>query len=273
MLSIQLLMPGPRVVPAVRRRPLALAALALAITVLAAPASAQSVNRALIDRLNRQLLYVALPLTLFVEVTILYAVVRFRNNDDPRPTLEDKPLEITWTVATGLVLIFVGISAYTVLASPYLSPQAPGGAGAAGTGGGGALAAGADPAETAALEVDVVAYQWGWQFHYPVANVTSRNVLVVPVERNVSLRLTSADVIHSLYVPALGLKQDMFPGQTTRLRTYVTERGAYRAHCAQLCGAGHARMEGVVRAVDRTTFERWRANATAGGPVTAPAGD
>lgn len=259
-------MTGPRVVSGVRRRTLAVVCVLVATVLFAGTASAQSVNRELIDRLNVQLLYVALPLTLFVEVTLAYAVVRFRGNDDPRPTLEDKPLEITWTIATGLVLVFVGISAYTVFGSPYLTPAQSGDARVAGSG---ALDGGANATETAALEVDVVAYQWGFLFHYPDANVTSRSELVVPVERDVSLRLTSADVIHSLYVPELGIKQDVFPGQTTVSRTHVTERGQYRIYCAQVCGAGHTRMDGVVRAVNETRFEDWRANATAGEPEVA----
>nr|WP_216824806.1 cytochrome c oxidase subunit II transmembrane domain-containing protein [Salinigranum rubrum] len=106
---------------------------ALLVGTLTSPAAAQSVNRNAIDDLNEQLLYVALPLVLFVEVTLVYALYRFRNNDDPQPTTKDPALEITWTAATGVILVFVGISAFFVLANPYISPAAAAGGPAGGT--------------------------------------------------------------------------------------------------------------------------------------------
>jgi cytochrome c oxidase subunit 2 len=215
-------------------------------TAFAAPAVAQSVNRAAIDELNTQLLYVALPLTLFVEVTLVYAIYRFRDNDDPSPTVDDPGLEITWTAATAVILVFVGVSAYVVMANPYLTP----------TGAGTGIETGAgDAGDELVVEVD--AYQWGWSFHYPGANVTTRDRLVVPVDRDVRLRLSSRDVIHSVYVPALGVKQDVLPGTETVARTRATETGDYRLYCAELCGAGHARMHGRVTVLNETAYDRW----------------
>ncbi|MFC4550785.1 MULTISPECIES: cytochrome c oxidase subunit II [Halorussus] len=221
---------------------------ALLLTVGVGPAAAQSVNRNLIGQLNRQLLYVALPLTLFVEVILVYAVVRFRDNDDPEPTAENPQLEITWTVATGIVLLFVGLSAYNVLASPYISPtpspEGPAdGAGSAGAGEG--------------VRVHVLGYQWGWQFTYPNANVTTQGVLVLPRDRNATLRLRSAQVLHSFFVPKLGVKQDTFPSYNTTIRTRPLRTGEYRAYCTEFCGEGHARMRARVVVVDPATYRRW----------------
>ncbi|WP_277555991.1 cytochrome c oxidase subunit II [Halobaculum limi] len=221
----------------------------------ATPAAAQSVNRNAIDDLNEQLLYVALPLVLFVEITLLYAVYRFRDNDDPRPTTKDSPLEITWTVATGVILLFVGISAYFVLANPYITPAAADTPTAELEG---------DP-----VEIDVVAYQWGWEFRYPEANATNRETVVIPRGRDVVFSLRTRDVIHSFYVPDLGLKQDVIPGQETRIRTRATQVGRYRVYCAELCGVGHARMRGSVAVVSPAAYDQWLqtgdlpANATA----------
>jgi cytochrome c oxidase subunit 2 len=224
---------------------------------LATPAAAQSVNRAVIDDLNEQLLYVALPLALFVELTLVYAVYRFRDNDDPKPTVDDPALEITWTAATGVILLFVGVSAFFVLANPYLTPAATGAVGAA------------DPAGDAAddLEVRVLAYQWGWEFRYPGSNVTTRSRLVIPVDTDVRFVLSSEDVIHSLFVPELGIKQDVFPGHETVARTRATRTGEYRLYCAELCGAGHARMDGTVDVRNRSAYRTWlerQSSATAG---------
>lgn len=218
---------------------------ALGIGLLAAPVAAQSVNRAVIDDLNEQLLYVALPLTLFVELTLVYAVYRFRDNDDPKPTVDDPALEITWTAATGVILVFVGVSAFFVLSNPYLTPAA---AGAADPDDGG----GADE-----VEIEVLAYQWGWEFSYPEAGVTTRSRLVIPVDTDVRFVLSSSDVIHSLYVPKLGIKEDIFPGHESVARTHATATGEYRLYCAELCGAGHTRMHATVDVRNGSAYRSW----------------
>jgi cytochrome c oxidase subunit 2 len=230
------------------RGALRLAVAAAALAALAAPVAAASANRAAIDNLNEQLLYVALPLALFVEVTLLYAVYRFRDNDDPKPTVDDPALEVTWTAATGVILLFVGVSAFFVLSSPYLSPAA------AGTADGG----GEDT-----VEVEVQAYQWGWQFHYPEANVTTGSRLVIPADRDVRLRLTSQDVLHSFYVPALGMKTDVFPGHERVALTNATP-GTYRLYCAEFCGAGHSRMQSTVVVMNGTDYRAWLDRQSAG---------
>ena len=143
--------------------------LGAAALLFATPVAAQSVNRAAIDELNTQLLYVALPLTLFVELTLVYAIYRFRDNDDPRPTVDDPALELTWTTATAVILLFVGVSAYVVMGNPFLTPAA--------------AAPAPDAPPDVVVEVD--AYQWGWSFHYRDANVTTQDRLVLPVDTNV----------------------------------------------------------------------------------------
>ena len=226
-----------------RRVGFVLAAGVAVLALLVSPVAAQSINRAVIDDLNEQLLYVALPLTLFVEVTLVYAIYRFRDNEDPRPTPNDPALEITWTAATGVILLFVGVSAFFVLSNPYLTPAA------------GATEPTVEGGE--AVTVDVTAYQWGWEFSYRGTNVTTQNRLVLPAETDVRFVLEAEDVIHSFFVPQLGLKQDVFPGHETMARTRVTEPGEYRLYCAELCGAGHTRMGGTVVVTNASEYERW----------------
>ncbi|PSQ48968.1 cytochrome c oxidase subunit II, partial [Halobacteriales archaeon SW_12_67_38] len=90
-------------------------ALAVGLMIAVEPAAAQSINRALIRNLNRQLLYVAAPLAILVETILFYAVWRYRDNNDPTPTKENRSLEITWTLATAIVLLFVGFASFNVL--------------------------------------------------------------------------------------------------------------------------------------------------------------
>jgi len=231
--------------------------LAVGVAAFSSPAAAQSVNRAAIDELNAQLLYVALPLTLFVELTLFYAIYRFRNNDDPRPTVDDPALEITWTAATGAILVFVGVSGFFVMSNPYITPAA----------------ADAPEAESD-MEVEVLAYQWGWEFSYPDSNVTTKDKLVIPRNTDVRFTLRSTDVIHSIYIPKLGVKQDVFPAQKTIARTNATETGSYRLYCAELCGSGHSRMHATVVVMNQSDYDAWLAeqradNETEGGESAA----
>lgn len=235
-----------------RRFALALVGLAhviVALAVLSSPAAAQSVNRAAIDELNTQLLYVALPLTLFVELTLLYAIYRFRNNDDPKPTVDDPALEITWTSATAVILVFVGISGFFVMANPYLSPESTASA---------ATPQGADTGDE--LVVEVLAYQWGWEVHYPESGVTTQGEIVIPKDRDVRFVLKSEDVVHSFYVPKLGIKQDVFPGEKTVALTRATETGEHRLYCAELCGNGHTKMQGTVVVLDQSAYSEWESS-------------
>jgi cytochrome c oxidase subunit 2 len=235
-----------------RRRLIRGGFLVVGLSLLAAPAAAQSVNRAAIDELNAQLLYVALPLTLFVELTLVYAIYRFQSNDDPRPTVDDPALEVTWTAATGAILVFVGVSAFVVMANPYITPAA-------------AQASADGDAFANDTEIDVLAYQWGWEFSYGEANVTTEERLVLPADENVTFRLQTTDVIHAIYIPQLGIKQDIFPGRTMTARTHATEPGKYRLYCAEMCGAGHSKMNATVVVKNQSAYDAWMENQTAAG--------
>jgi cytochrome c oxidase subunit 2 len=229
--------------------------LTIGVVVFSTPAAAQSVNRAAIDELNEQLLYVALPLTLFVELMLVYAIYRFHNNDNPRPTIDDPALEVTWTAATGAILVFVGVSGFFVLANPYISP-------AAGATDGGEM--------TDEMEVDVLAYQWGWEFSYGDTGVTTSERLVLPNRTDVTFTLRSSDVIHSFYIPQFGVKQDIFPSQETTARTQPTETGSYRLYCAELCGSGHSRMQATVVVMNQSDYDDWMAEQQGTDTTTTP---
>lgn len=215
--------------------------------------AADSVTEQLIGRLNRQLLYLAVPIAILVEVILGYTVWRFHDNDAPGPTRENRQLEITWTIATALVLLFVGTASFHVLAHPMMSSTPE------------TVQGDYEPGDTpeSALEVHVTAEQWAYSFEYPRANVTTDEALVLPTNRTVYLYVTSEDVIHSVHVPDLGLKQDAFPEGYQLIRTELWETGEYRLYCAELCGVGHAEMLSTVRVVEEPVFEAW---LESGGP-------
>lgn len=123
-----------------------------------------------------------------------------------------------------------------------------------------------------ALRIDVIGHQWWWEVRYAGGAVTA-NEIHVPVGRAVEIRLTSADVIHSFWVPNLAGKIDLIPGSTNVQWLRADRAGVFRGQCAEFCGAQHARMALLVIAESKTEFERWRARqaAAATAPTTGPA--
>ncbi|MBX0321530.1 cytochrome c oxidase subunit II [Halomicroarcula sp. F13] len=229
--------------------------LALAAEPVAAQPSASTTVRQIWD-LNMNLLYVAIPITVLVEGILIYTVWRFRNQDEPLPTMENRRLEITWTIATAIILLFVGVASYQVMASPYVTAEA---------------------GDQAALQqenperIEVQAYRYGWSFYYngssfgQPAEATSTGTLRLPADREVVLRITSRDWLHAFHVPSLGLKADAFPGQYNRLRTVPTEPGTYQLYCAEYCGSGHSKMLGTVQVMPQDEYDQWVADQQSGG--------
>ena len=216
----------------------------IGVSIVASPVAAagyDSTTEALIQSLNLKLLYIAVPITILVEGILIYTVWRFRHNDDPKPTQENRRLEITWTVATAIILLFVGVASYQVLAQPAVTtpPQVT------------------DSDQANATEVTVVGQQFFWTFKYPEENVTSQGTLVLPANRTVALNITSKDVIHAVHIPELGLKQDAVPGQYNRLQTTPTSQGTYQLYCAEYCGVGHSQMTATVKVVSYDEYQQW----------------
>jgi cytochrome c oxidase subunit 2 len=116
-----------------------------------------------------------------------------------------------------------------------------------------------------ALDIQVVAEQWVWKFVYD-DGTTSAGVLVVPEDTPVRLILTSRDVIHSFFVPALRVKRDLVPGQTTTMWFTATHPGTFPAVCAEFCGLDHARMRATLVVLDAPAWAAWVSRR---GPVYA----
>ena len=109
-------------------------------------------------------------------------------------------------------------------------------------------------------EIDVTGQQWVWTFTYPGnGNVESQD-LYLPIDRPVVFRVTSDDVIHSFWVPAMGIKVDANPGMTTTTQTTPDRLGTYHVKCAELCGLLHADMETYAHVVSSQAFDTWAAS-------------
>ncbi len=107
-----------------------------------------------------------------------------------------------------------------------------------------------------ALEVYVIGKQWMWQAQHPSGKREINN-LHVPVNQPVKLIMTSQDVIHSFYIPAFRVKQDVLPGRYTTLWFEATQTGDYHLFCAEYCGTEHSRMTGTITVMEQIEYQRW----------------
>lgn len=160
-----------------------------------------------------------------------------------------------WLVGGGLVLPFAAIGAMLVFGIPAGQRMMPG--------------PGA-PGEV--LRIEVTGHQWWWEVFYPDSGIRLRDEIHIPADAPVDIHLTSADVVHSFWVPRLAGKLDALPGRSHVLRLHADEAGVYRGLCAEFCGLHHAHMQFSVTAHSAADFAAWRASAASPAPGAAAAG-
>jgi cytochrome c oxidase subunit 2 len=173
---------------------------------------------------------------------LVFVIIRYRRrHDDDVPDQRGYiiPLEIFYTVAPILVVaVLFGFSVATERSVDDV---------------------GDDPAAV----VDVIGFQWSWQFHYPDEEITVTGQpgtgpeLVLPVDRPSHLRLVSADVNHSFWVPDFLSKRDLIPGIDNEIEVTPTETGTYVGRCAEFCGLDHWQMNYRVRVVSEAEYQDW----------------
>lgn len=120
----------------------------------------------------------------------------------------------------------------------------------------------------ASLTIEIEGRNWWWEARYPNGAVTA-NEIHIPAGEPVRLRLLSADVIHSFWVPRLQAKTDLIPGATNQMWLEADEPGTYRGQCAEFCGLQHSNMIFYVIAEPRDEFEEWVANEARPAPTPA----
>ncbi len=194
-------------------------------------ASAEAV---IIDSLISKHLFMIAFLFSLVTVFMIYSLIVFRRREDDDEDGEhfegNTLLEIVWTVVPAItVLIFIGIGIRSMNAINV-------------------------PKENE-LVVNVTGRQWSWSFEYEGGVLSDE--LVLPVNQPVFIKLKAEDVIHSFWVPAFRLKQDLVPGTDTKVHFTPTTVGEYRLRCAELCGNAHFSMRADVRVVEKDEFAMW----------------
>ena len=197
-----------------------------------------------VDALYVFLLIVTGMMTLLIFICVVYFAARFRHRPGVRAEQIEgsTPLEITWSAIPFLV--FMVIFAWGAVV--YFKERTP-------------------PAD--ASEVYVVAKQWMWKVEHAEGQ-REINELHVPVGRDVKLIMTSQDVIHSFYIPAFRIKQDVLPGRYTVEWFRATKPGVYHLFCAEYCGTQHSGMVGDIVVQEPAQFEAWM-NGGSSGPLSA----
>ncbi|HWZ82991.1 MAG TPA: cytochrome c oxidase subunit II [Terriglobales bacterium] len=191
-----------------------------------------------VDGLYIYLVLVSAVMTLLIFIAVAVLAVKYRRRPGVLPTpIEGSPiLETAWSVIPFGVMLTFFIWGAVIFFKERTPP-------------------------TNSTEVYVVAKQWMWKIEH-MEGQREINELHVPVGENVKLIMTSQDVIHSFYIPAFRLKQDVIPGRYTTLWFKATEAGVYHLFCAEYCGTSHSGMIGNIVVMEPQDYTQWMA----GGP-------
>jgi len=205
------------------------------------------------------LMIIITAISVLVLLLLIYVVLRFNKKANPKPskTTHNTMLEVVWTLIPVLLLVIIVIPSLKLL---YF----------------------ADRTVDAEMTLKVTGYQWYWGYEYPdQGNISfnsymipddeikegqfrlleTDNRVIVPVNTNVRLLVTSADVIHSWAIPAFGVKIDAVPGRFNETWFNVEKEGVYFGQCSELCGKDHGFMPIAIEAVSKEAFEAWTKEA------------
>lgn len=215
-----------------------------------APAGQQASS---IDALWQLMLWVT---TIVYVVTLGFVLLSFarglrRKNASPAVETHETTLARAVSAAVGItVVILIGLLVASVMTGR----------------------ATAERHDRDAVSIQVIGHQWWWEIEYEDSvasrHVRTANELHVPINRPVVFKVTSRDVIHSLWMPNLQGKRDLIPGYTTAIALQATRPGTFRGQCAEFCGMQHAHMALTVVAERDDEFDRWLDGLRAPAPET-----
>jgi cytochrome c oxidase subunit II len=206
-----------------------------------------------------ELLVIIFLIAGFVMALLLYVIIRFNHRRNPVPshTSHNPVIEILWTVVPVLILVIIAIPSFKLM---YYMDRVP------------------NPDMT----IKVTGHQWYWSYEYPDqknlafdSNIIQEadlkpgqkrlldvdNPLVVPIQTNVRVLVTSTDVIHSWFIPSFGVQEYAIIGRLNESWFNVNHEGTYYGECNQICGINHAFMPIKIVALSKPAFAKWVADA------------
>jgi len=218
---------------------------------------------------NAILLPIITAITALVLGLLIWVVIRYNRKANPTPARwsHNTVVEVVWTLAPVLVLVFIAIFSFKLLFAYHDMPKPD-------------------------LTIKATGYQWYWGYEYPdqkipefVSNIlpedqakakgvpyrlAATQPLVVPVNKTVRVLVTGADVIHAFAVPSFGVITDAIPGRVNETWFKVDRIGTFYGQCRELCGVDHAFMPIEVRAVSQADFDAWVASKVAKPAAATP---
>ncbi len=228
-----------------------------------------------IHNFHNLVLIIITAVVIFVLALLIICAVRFRAKRNPNPskTTHHVALEVAWTIIPVLILVVIAAPSFRLLYAQYDIP-------------------------TPDLTIKSTGHQWYWNYEYQAGGVIGEgdeltfdsvmlkddeitdkatqprllsvdNEVVVPVNKNVRILVTAADVIHAFAVPSFGIKTDGVPGRLNETWFRAEKVGVYYGQCSEMCGRDHAFMPIAVRVVSDEDFQAWLAQAKQKFAVTA----
>lgn len=212
-----------------------------------------------ISSFNSLVFWLMVAVTIFVAILLAWCVWRFNAKTNPVPSQNSHNtfLEIAWTVIPVLILLVIAIPSFRLI---YYQ----------------------DRARDADLTINVTGHQWYWSYQFPdhgnfafdsrplqddeirpgqMRNLEVDEPLVVPVGRTIRVMTHGSDVIHSFFVPSLGVQRYSIPGRAIETWFRADRAGTFYGQCNQICGVNHWFMPIVIRAVPQAEFDAWVASA------------
>jgi cytochrome c oxidase subunit 2 len=198
-------------------------------------------------------------ITLFVMFLLLYVIVRFRASVHPTPskTTHNTLIEVLWTVIPVLILVVMAVPSFKLL---YF----------------------VDRTQNAEMTLKITGHQWYWSYEYPDngnfafdSNLVQEadlkpgqlrlyevdNHIVLPVDTNVRILVTSGDVMHSWFLPPAGVQMYAVPGRLNETWVRLEKEGIFHGQCNQICGINHGFMPIEIEAVSKDKFKQWVSTA------------
>lgn len=182
----------------------------------------------------------AIDIVILIIVTVALFLALFvyssRTGDPGEPSHKhhDLYLEMAWTIIPSIIVVMITVPTVRTIIQTQPDKWSP---------------------DT--LEVRVIAHQWWWEFRYPESGVITADEVHIPVNRTIHFAMTTRDVIHSFFMPAVGGKRDVVPGQTNSITLKANTVGEYWGQCTEFCGDSHANMRFRVFVDSPDDFAAW----------------
>ncbi len=208
-----------------------------------------------VEGLHALVIWLMALVTIFVAALLGYVMWRYnaRRNPVASRVSHHTALEVAWTVLPVLILVVIAIPSFRLV---YFE----------------------DRTEAADMTIKVTGHQWFWEYTYPdqggvdfsslvvpedqlqpgqLRNLEVDNRLVLPSGKNIRILTTSADVIHSFFIPSLGVQRYAIPGRTIETWVKIDQPGVYYGQCNQICGTNHSLMPISIQALSEKDFAAW----------------